>query len=74
MLDNIKDFVRGYFYDTEELEQMEKEDIIFIVECLQSQLSEAQRILRIVKHGALEYNEVESNRKLLRYIKRKQNK
>ncbi len=68
----MKDFSKGDFYDTEDLEKMSKDDLIFVTECLQRQLSEAQRILSQVLNNVLVYKEVESTRKILEYRKTKE--
>jgi hypothetical protein len=66
----MKDFSKGDFYDTEDLEKMSKDDLVFVTECLQRQLSEAQRILSQVLSNVLVYEEVKSTKEILEYRKK----
>jgi hypothetical protein len=66
----MKDFSKGLPYDTEDLEKMSKDDLVFVTECLQRQLSEAQRILSQVLSNVLVYEEVKSTKEILEYRKK----
>ena len=55
---NIKNFTDGDFYDTDDLEDMSKEKLVYVTEHLQRQLSEAQRIIGRIKIVVSEYDEL----------------
>lgn len=56
----MKNFVYGDFYDTDDLEKISKENLINVVEQLQRQLSEAQRIISRIESSVHSYSTCEN--------------
>ena len=56
----MKNFYDDDFYDTQDLEEMSKENLIAVAGLLQSQLAEAQRIIRYSSMILSEYSACEN--------------
>lgn len=64
----MKNFMDNDFYDTDDLENMSKEELIDTVECLQHICSESNRVIANIKSTALSFK-IDSNASEFRNIR-----